>query len=311
MNKKKYHLGTRASKLALIQAEMVINFLNDFAPSVFKDNIEIFPITTKGDKILDKPLCDIGGKGLFIKDIQKHLLEEEIDLAIHSMKDVEGKENPDIELLALPFRGDVRDVIISKSHIRSIEDLPDFSKIGTCSPRRASQIKILKDKVEIVSIRGNVDTRIKKLLDTDLDCIILSLCGLQRLGLIDENFSFKNEKLQMHILNQNVFLPAIGQGAIAIEYKKNNQFFQKIFTTLKSSTTNLMVKAERSLLKNFSANCKTALGAYTKLSKNNLLNIKAVYIENEKLYQANLEDHVSNYEKLGKNTAIELKKNLS
>jgi hydroxymethylbilane synthase len=308
MNKKKYHLGTRASKLALIQAKMVIDFLNDFAPEVFKNNIEIIPITTQGDKILDRPLYDIGGKGLFIKDIQKNLLDEKIDIAVHSMKDVEGIQNPEIELLAMPFRGDVRDVIISKFDIKSLEDLPDSSKIGTCSPRRASQIKVFKEKTDIISIRGNVETRIKKLIDTDLDCIILSICGLQRLGLVDENLVFKYDNLYMYILDQNIFLPAIGQAAIAIEYKKNNQFLQDIFNALKLSKTNLMVQAERSLLKNFVADCKTALGAYTTLDKNDLLDLKATYIEKNNVYKADLKGHLSNYERLGKDIAIQLKK---
>ena len=202
-------IGTRGSPLALAQAYETRKRLTE-ALDVTEDSFEIVVISTSGDRILDRPLKEVGGKGLFTKEIEQEMLDGKIDIAVHSMKDM-PVEQPDGLMLGcyLP-REDVRDAFVS-SHFNNVSDLPSGSKVGTSSLRRKAQLKFFRPDLEVVEFRGNVQTRLKKLSDGVASCTFLAMAGLNRLGLAD---------LAQSAINPSEMLPAIAQGAIGIEWRK-------------------------------------------------------------------------------------------
>mgnify|MGYP001320596428 FL=1 len=204
---KKLKIATRKSPLALWQANHVKNLIESLDTSI---SVELVKITTQGDKILDKPLNDIGGKGLFLKELEESILMDNADIAVHSMKDIPANMHEELEISAILKRDDARDVLISKKY-KSLEEFPDKSFIGTSSVRRICCINSLYPKIRIKNIRGNVDTRIAKLNDLNLDGIILASAGVHRLDL--------GADITMYF-NINSWVPAIGQGAIGVQTKK-------------------------------------------------------------------------------------------
>ncbi len=249
--KKILKIGTRASKLALWQANWVESQLNKFFPDA---ETEIIKISTKGDQILDRPLALVGGKGLFVKEIEKALLENEIDIAVHSMKDMPGDLPTGLTIGAVPERENPFDVIVSRNNVK-LADLPLRAKIGTSSLRRASQIRNFRSDLNISSIRGNLETRIKKLNSGEFDAIILAAAGIKRLGM---------EELITEYLNERTMVPAVGQGALCIETRKNDQIIEPVMDKLNHEKTAVCVKGERAFLNRLEGSCHIPVGCFAR-----------------------------------------------
>ena len=227
---KNIRIATRKSPLALWQATKVSEMLKNIDNSI---NIEIIKITTSGDKILDKPLYDIGGKSLFLKELEQSLLKDECDIAVHSMKDMPAILHEDLAISAILKREDASDVLISKKY-NSLKDFTKNSSIGPSSVRRICKLKYDYPNIHISDLRWNIDTRIDKVLNGEIDGIILAAAGVKRLGL---------EKYISSYLNKNMWIPAIGQGAIGIEIKKSNEKLNKFINKLNDEHTSICVNA--------------------------------------------------------------------
>lgn len=248
-------LATRKSALAQTQTETVMRLLKD------KENIDSkkLLVVTEGDKRLDVSLNKIGGKGLFTKDIEMSLLEKRAHAAVHSMKDVPYEMGEDFELIAMPEREDVRDVLVCRSGLK-LDQLPNGAIIGTSSIRRAAQIKSIRNDLNIVPIRGNVGTRLEKMKNEGMDGIILAAAGLKRLGM---------EDIITEYLNPEIFVPAVSQGALGIECLKNGEY-NKYFKELDNKDVRVTVEAERSFMRELNGGCHSLIGAYATLSGNDI-----------------------------------------
>ena len=241
------HIGTRGSKLALWQAHWVRSELLKTHPSI---SVHIRVIKTKGDKILDVPLAKVGGKGLFVKEIEDALLEGEVDLAVHSMKDMPAELPEGLIIGAIPPRENPQDVLVSKKGCLS--DLPQNARIGTSSLRRASQILFARPDVRIFPLRGNLDTRLRKLDSGDLDAIVLAAAGIRRLGL---------ENRITEYLKSRVMLPAAGQGALCIEMRKGDEDTRALIGELDHAETRTVVLGERAFLHRLGGSCQVPIAA--------------------------------------------------
>ncbi|MBA5866149.1 MAG: hydroxymethylbilane synthase [Nitrospira sp. CR1.3] len=246
-------LGTRGSKLAVHQSEWVRARLKELAPQV---TVTLRRIQTSGDKILDVPLAKIGGKGLFVKEIEEALLSGDIDLAVHSMKDVPTELQPGLALLCIPQREDPRDALISRE-ARSFKDLPQGARIGTSSLRRQAQLLQARPDLVISMLRGNLDTRLRKLREGQYDAIVLAAAGLRRLG-------WEGEITEL--LNPDVSLPAIGQGALGIEGRADDMFVRSLLSGLEHAETRTTVSAERALLHRLQGGCQVPIAAHATLA---------------------------------------------
>jgi hydroxymethylbilane synthase len=258
MKKKKIIIGTRSSKLALWQAEFVKTELNRLYPDI---EIELNKIKTTGDKILDVPLAQVGGKGLFVKEIEEALLGGKADIAVHSMKDVPTEFPEGLHLAVICEREDPRDALISqmqniKFKINNFQSIPKGAKIGTSSLRRACQLLSLRPDLKIEQLRGNLETRLRKLDEGRFDAIILAAAGVKRLGL---------EKRMTEILPFEISLPAIGQGAVGIECRIDDDFINKVIAPLNHLETAVCVKAERAFLKKLEGGCQVPIAAYARI----------------------------------------------
>lgn len=254
----KIKIGTRKSKLALVQTQMVADRISEEFPDA---KIEILHISTMGDKILDKPLTAIGGKGVFVSEIEKALQNKDIDIAVHSAKDLPVCLAEGLEISGVLNRGNYRDVLVSKKGT-FVNNISDFI-IGTGSLRRRLKLKKIYSNARFKDIRGNVDTRLNKLENGEYDAIILATAGLERLGLNkDERFDFK-------YFDYTEFLPAPCQGIIAIESRQND-FVTPIINQINDKNTFLSFETEKYILKLLNADCGMPLGAYS-------------FIENDKI----------------------------
>ncbi len=245
-------IGTRGSRLAITQSEWVKGRIESGHPDV---SVELVRIKTKGDKVIDSPLSKIGGKGLFVKEIEEALLRKEVDLAVHSIKDVPAELPEGLYLPVFPEREDPRDAFISTGY-KSVGELPDGASVGTGSLRRSSQLLHMRPDLDIVPLRGNVDTRIKRLESGNLHAIILAAAGLRRLGL-----SAKISQL----LPAEEFLPAIGQGALGLELRQDNDRVYDILRSLNHEATEMTVRAERAFLKELEGGCQVPIAAHCRL----------------------------------------------
>lgn len=248
-------IATRKSKLAQVQADKVIELIKE------KNNINAkkLLVVTEGDRRLDVTLDKIGGKGLFVKEIEYALLNKEAHAAVHSMKDVPFELSEDFELVAIPERDDIRDVFVSSNGIH-FQDLKEGAIIGTSSIRRAAMLKKLRGDLNIVPIRGNVQTRLDKMKKENMDGIILAAAGIKRLGLEDIITDYFDPK---------EFLPAIGQGALGIEALKNggyNNYLKK----LDNKEVRIAVEAERSFMKKLNGGCHSVIGVYSEIKNDDL-----------------------------------------
>ncbi|MCE9536759.1 MAG: hydroxymethylbilane synthase [Nitrospirae bacterium] len=246
-------LGTRGSKLAVHQSEWVQAQLHALAPHV---TVTLRRIQTSGDRILDVPLAQIGGKGLFVKEIEEALLSGEIDLAVHSMKDVPTELPDGLEILCVPPREDPRDALISRDG-KSFLDLPLGAKIGTSSLRRQSQLLHARPDLTIAMLRGNLDTRLKKLHEGQFDAIVLAAAGLRRLAWTHEITEY---------LAPQISLPAIGQGALGIEGRKDDAFIRSLLSGLDHAPSKIAVLAERALLHRLQGGCQVPIAAHATLT---------------------------------------------
>jgi hydroxymethylbilane synthase len=251
-------LGTRGSKLALRQSEWFQSRIHDVAPEV---RVVLRKIQTSGDKIVDVPLAKIGGKGLFVKEIEEALLAGEIDFAVHSMKDVPAQLPDGLEILCVPPREDPRDALISRAGC-SFKDLPQGARIGTASLRRQAQLLNARPDLRIEMLRGNLDTRLRKLKEGQFDAIVLAAAGLRRLAWAQEITEY---------LDPVVSLPAIGQGALGVEGRSNDHFVRSIVDRLNDQATQTTVTAERAFLHRLEGGCQVPIAAHATLSGEELL----------------------------------------
>jgi hydroxymethylbilane synthase len=247
-------IATRKSPLALWQAEHVASRLVDIFPNL---KTELVKMTTRGDKILDAPLAKVGGKGLFVKELEQGMLEGNADIAVHSMKDVPVEFPEGLHLAAILTREDPRDALVS-NHYSSLADLPENACIGTSSLRRQCQIKEQFPNAEIFALRGNVNTRLSKLDDNEYDAIILAAAGLKRLG-FDDRIS--------QALQPEQSLPAIGQGAIGIECRTNDQRINEMIRVLHDEQTSICVIAERAMNETLHGGCQVPIAGFAQIDQ--------------------------------------------
>lgn len=260
-------IGTRGSELALWQANYVADLLHQQYPDT---TTELVIFKTKGDKILDKSLPSIGGKGLFTEELEQALLNGDIDCAVHSLKDLPTENPRGLTIGAIPERASVEDVLISK-HGKTLDELPDAAKIGTSSLRRAAQLRRYRSDFEIIDIRGNVPTRIKKSLapDGNYDAIVLARAGVERLEL-GEHIT--------QIIPLDIMLPAPGQGAIGVQCR-DKESARQLFGKIDDFITRLAVTAERAFLNQLEGGCSVPVAAYSKIVNRDKLQISGSVIQ--------------------------------
>lgn len=248
-------IATRKSKLAQVQADRVMQLIKE------KNNISSrkLLVVTEGDKRLDVTLSKIGGKGLFVKEIEYALLNKEAHAAVHSMKDVPFELPKGFELVAIPEREDIRDVFVSRNNI-PFEELKEGAVIGTSSIRRAAMLREIRKDLKIVPIRGNVQTRLEKMKNENMDGIILAAAGLKRLNM---------EDIITNYFDPKIFLPAIGQGALGIEALEDGEY-NTYLKKLDNKEVRISVEAERSFMKELNGGCHTVIGVYSEIKDNDL-----------------------------------------
>lgn len=247
MSIKALRLGTRRSKLALVQTDLVVQELSKHYPAL---HIHIVPIQTHGDQT-DRPLAELGGKSLFTKEIEQALYQGDIDVAVHSLKDMEAPGDSALIIASVLPREDVRDLLVGGQ----LDELPPGARVGTCSPRRAVQLKALRPDLFILPIRGNVETRLEKLTKHEFDAIILAVAGLKRLGL----------NPQGQVLSTQEMLPAVGQGAIALQIRQSDNEIQDMLRGLTHFETEICVTQERLMLSALDGTCHTPIAGLATL----------------------------------------------
>ena len=294
MFEKTLKIATRQSPLALWQANYVKDRLQQLYPDL---TIELVPMVTKGDVILDSPLAKIGGKGLFVKELENALLTKEADIAVHSMKDVPMQFPEGLELAVICQREDPRDAFVSHSY-RTFAELPQGAVVGTSSLRRQCQLKALRPDLDIRSLRGNVGTRLSKLDNGDYDAIILASAGLIRLGLADRIASF---------IDVEQSLPAAGQGAVGIECRTDDMQVQALLAPLADAETTYCVRAERAMNNHLQGGCQVPIGGYAVLQQGQLY-LRALVgdIDGSRIIRAEGKSAVENAEVLGVKIAEQL-----
>jgi hydroxymethylbilane synthase len=295
---KKIKIGARGSKLSLAYAAKVKKLISESEPSLSSEDIEIHSIKTSGDIFNDKKLSEIGGKNLFCKEIEESLLRKEIDIAVHSLKDMASEEIPSLNIAAYIKRNDPRDAFVSFKH-SDIKELKS-GVMGSSSRRRDLQLKLMNKDILVKNIRGNIDTRIQKLKDGLYDGIVLAIAGIKTLRL-EENVKY--------IFSAEEMLPAVGQGIIAVQCRNNDTDTIKFLKKINSEETELCAIAERSLLKSLSGDCDTAIGGLATIQNNELILSAQLFSDSgdqDFVYKANgkIEEGVS----IGKIVATELLK---
>lgn len=286
-------IATRKSKLAQIQADKVIDLIKE------KSNIDSkkLLVVTEGDRRLDVTLNKIGGKGLFVKEIEYALLNKDAHAAVHSMKDVPFMLPEGFEIVAIPEREDIRDAFISKDNI-PFEELKSGAVIGTSSIRRAAMLKSIRSDLNIVPIRGNVQTRLEKMKNENMDGIILAAAGLKRLGL---------ENIISDYFDPKIFLPAIGQGALGIEALKDGEY-NSYLKKLDNKEVRIAVEAERSFMKELNGGCHSVIGIYSEIKNNDLYLLGTFEVGNGTIVKKDIVGDIINYRELGINLAEKIMK---
>jgi hydroxymethylbilane synthase len=295
--KQKIIIGSRGSELALWQANFVKRELEKKNQNV---SVDIKIIKTKGDKILDVALSKIGDRSLFTKELEVELLNKKIDLAVHSLKDLQTEIPKGLKLAAVTKRHNVQDVIISRKKGTTIFNLPENATVATGSLRRRCQLLHLRPDLNIVELRGNVPSRINKFLGSDWDAIILARAGIERL------------KLNKHIssiIKADIMLPAVGQGALGIETRADNKIVNEVVKSIHHENTYKAVLAERALLKTLEGGCQVPIGAFAEVKQNGL-HIDALVgsLDGSLTFRKKIHGSKSNPEKLGKKLADDLLK---
>ena len=298
-DKKKFIIGSRGSKLSLAYSNYVKNLLIKSNSQFNNNSIEIKIIKTSGDMFQNKRISDIGGKGVFCKQIEEELLDSKIDLAVHSLKDLPTKTTDGLCVSAVVKRNDPRDAFLSYSS-KSFKTLKTQSKIGTSSFRRHAQINLLRNDLKIVAMRGNIDTRIAKLKNQEFDAIVLSLAGIQMLNL-------DNEIKEIFTIEQ--MLPALCQGTIALQCKKNDKKTLDILKLINHAETYYCIQAERAVLEAIGGDCDTAIGGLAKLSNEKIF-LKTELFSNDgsKKFEFQISGHFKEAKEIGHKAGQELLK---
>ena len=249
--------ATRKSALALAQARAFVRTLGELAPGY---DFRELHVVTSGDRVQDRALSEVGGKGLFVKEIEEALLAGEADFAVHSLKDVPPELAPGLVIGCVPKREDPRDVLVSRSG-QGLAALPPGSRVGTSSLRRRVQLLKQRPDLEIVVLRGNVDTRLRKCREGEVDAIVLARAGLVRLGLADQ---------ATEILAPEIMLPAVGQGALAIELRAGDERTSAVLRAVHDEETGIAINAERGVMRAVEGNCQTPVAAFAERRGNDL-----------------------------------------
>jgi hydroxymethylbilane synthase len=265
MMKQEIRIGTRGSQLALWQARWVQTQIERSRPDC---TAQLVVIKTKGDKITDVPLAKVGGKGLFVKEIEEALLDERIDIAVHSMKDMPSEIPDGLHIGAVPQRENPLDAFVSNRHT-SIDDLPQGARLGTGSLRRAAQLLHYRPDLKIAPLRGNLDTRLRKLDETDLDAVVLACAGLKRLGMA--------ERITAPI-DPQIMLPAVGQGALCLECRADDKEIGPIVSGMDHKESHIAVLAERAFSQRLEGGCQVPIAAYATMTDDRL-QVKAMVAE--------------------------------
>lgn len=279
----KLKIASRRSKLAQVQADIVGEMLAE----KYGVECEKILIETTGDRMLDVPLDEVGGKGLFIKDIEILMLQGEGDCAVHSMKDVPYELPEGFEIAAIPVREDARDVFVSLTGL-DFFSIPKGARVGTSSKRRTKQIKMLRPDIEVVPIRGNIQTRIQKIEKEKLDGMVLAAAGLKRLNM---------EELIRNYFDPEEFVPAVGQGALGVEIickSPNADYFRGIDCT----EARMCVDGERSFMRKLNGDCHTTIGAYSRI-ENDIMNITGLFEVSGRLIKKDITGRAEDYIILG------------
>ena len=284
---KKIIVGSRRSQLALVQTRHVIGLLEELNPDC---QFEIKEIVTKGDKILDITLSKVGGKGLFVKEIEQSLLTKEIDFAVHSLKDMPAEMPEGLTLAAVLEREDPRDCLISTNDY-TIDTLPIGAKVGTSSLRRAAQLLSYRNDLNTEPLRGNINTRLKKLETENFDAIVLAAAGLNRMGWQDKITQY---------LDLDICIPAVGQGAIGIQARENDLQLLDILKKINHQDTRILVSAERAFLDRLQGGCQIPIGAHASFSGEQIQLVGIVASSDGKvIIKEAAKDNKENVEKLG------------
>ena len=294
--KRSIRIGTRGSALAVWQADYVKARLEERYPET---EVSEVLMTTKGDKILDAPLAKIGGKGLFTKELEQAMLEGEIDLAVHSPKDMPTALPEGLVLAAVTRRADPGDALVSErfAHFR---DLPQGARVGTSSLRRKAQLLHARPDLEIVNLRGNVHTRLRKMKEQGLDAAVLAVAGLKRLGLSD---------CIREVLPQSLMLPAVGQGALAVETRAEDAEMRSLLAFLNDAPTAACARAERAFLARVEGGCQVPVGVYAAPAHGGeMLHVEAVIasLDGKRLYRGEVAGLLEEAASLGRKLADEL-----
>ena len=288
-------IATRKSPLALWQANEVSRQLKMYHPDL---SVELVTMTTQGDKILDTPLAKIGGKGLFVKELEVGMLEGDADIAVHSMKDVPMAFPEGLHLSVVMERENPTDAFVSNT-VASISELPLNAKVGTCSLRRQTQLKEARPDIEILDLRGNVNSRLAKLDNGDYDAIILASAGLIRLGFEDRI---------AHNISTEDSLPAIGQGAVGIECRSDDDEINALLAPLNHKDTAIRLSAERAQNKRLNGGCQVPIGGFAELLDNNRMRLRGLigFPDGSKIFRSEKEGSQDDAEALGVAVAEDL-----
>lgn len=286
MSKSKLIIGTRGSKLALWQS----NYVADLLKKHFEIEVELMTIKTQGDKILDVPLAKVGDKGLFVKEIETALTDEKVDLAVHSMKDVPTQLPDGLHIAAMTERVDPRDVLITKLN-KGLMDLPQGTRIGTSSLRRQSQIRNVRPDFRIVDVRGNLETRLRKMEEDEFEAVILAAAGVDRMG-YTENITER--------ISSDISVSAVGQGAIGIEARVDDGLVNDMVAVLNHQDTHIAVIAERALMRTLEGGCQVPIGALA-TRENDSLTLKGVVasIDGTRLFRDRITGPITDPQALG------------
>lgn len=253
-------IGTRESQLARLQTDAVIAHLQKAFPDL---KIDIHAVSTRGDKVLNKPLAELGGRGVFVKELEEALLANEVDLVVHSLKDLPTDMPSGLTLAAVLDRDDPRDVLVSRNHV-SFKDLPSGAKVATSSRRRAAQLRAIRNDLEFIDIRGNLPTRLRKQDEGLCDAMILAAAGLLRLGL--------SERITEY-LNTSISTPAVGQAALGVQCRAGDKRIIDLLHAIDDQTVRAEVTAERAFLNELGGGCSVPIGALCSMSADGMLTI--------------------------------------
>ena len=299
MKNKKIIIGSRGSKLALIYAEKARKKILTYAKEFGIEEVNIKKIVTKGDQVQNKRLSEVGGKGLFSKTIEVELLDKKIDIAVHALKDMPSEETEGLLTNCFLERNDPREILISRDN-KNLKDLAPNATVGTSSFRREFQIRQIRKDLECKVIRGNVDTRIKKLNENLYDAIILSYAGINSLGL-DKNIS--------QTFSTSEIIPCAGQGVIALQCRNNDEELMELLKKVNHQSTHNSIKAERNVLKVLEGDCETAVGVFASINGNTInLEAELFSLDGSKRFHLKLSENVDKADELGIEMGKTLKK---